>query len=435
MNSSGSAVEQEERNNLPTPQAQTAYDAARQGGASHDDALTQANLALYDDSAVTYGEADPSATQLDPIEVTGQRLAPMSGFDLLDQRTWNTINALSQSFSNDAARRADIAHRKDVIDARQINAVNAYNDAVARGMTAAYGNAHASGVDFGLMNFSPAPQIDISPFQGVNRTLGGFKQIVLDELAYQGSVAAQSGDESTFAWNGIKSAIFETLMPGSAQEILLGAVGGVAAGRVIGAGAGYLVQRFPTLGENVGTLAARGVDWATDRLGPPMSYGSPAAQIGAINPGAVRIGGAAAPSFNPAIEVARAHQIASGYKPDNWVMIDLPQGTVVYQRTGSVAFNAGPATPVGPYFTDLGTLQASSFNAGTLAQAVQASPHPIYGFRPDVTGFRLTQGLRVPNGLALNNPALGPGGGAQYFFDENMRLYLERVASIDLGMP
>lgn len=131
--------------------AASPYEQARNQGMSVEGALayaaeqTPAGAAGYEEYA-----GDPDATQFDPIEVTGQRVAPLSGLDLLDQRTWNTISALSQSYSNSAARSADIQRRQDVLGAREINRVNAYNNAVARGMTAAYGNEHASGIDFGL---------------------------------------------------------------------------------------------------------------------------------------------------------------------------------------------------------------------------------------------------------------------------------------------
>jgi len=119
---------------------------------------------------------------------------------------------------------------------------------------------------------------------------------------------------------------------------------------------------------------------------------------------------------------AALNQLASGYNADAWSGTTLKQGTIIYQLT--------PGTT--PYFTDLATAQASGFDSFALSRSLQVNPHPIYGYRPNITGYLVTQDISVPSGVALANPQFGPGGGAQFFI-ENYQNILKPVATVDLS--
>jgi len=67
----------------------------------------------------------------------------------------------------------------------------------------------------------------------------------------------------------------------------------------------------------------------------------------------------------------------------------------------------------------------------SLSQALQVKPHDIYGYRPDVTGYRVMQNVSVPSGQALANPAFGSGAGTQYFIP-NPEKYLEPITTVNL---
>lgn len=77
----------------------------------------------------------------------------------------NNLNAAT------AARQAQVQQFAGV----EVADSASYQQGVARGMVAAAGNEHASGIDFGTMSYSPAPQIDISPFQGAGQWLSDAK--------------------------------------------------------------------------------------------------------------------------------------------------------------------------------------------------------------------------------------------------------------------
>lgn len=121
---------------------------------------------------------------------------------------------------------------------------------------------------------------------------------------------------------------------------------------------------------------------------------------------------------------AKSDQISSGYVPDTWAGVTLKKDSVVYAlRPGTSA-----------YFTDLTTVQGARLDSYSLSQALQVKPHDIYGYRPDITGFRITQDLFVPSGQALANPAIGAGGGTQFFI-QNSGKYLEPITTINLKKP
>ena len=114
-------------------------------------------------------------------------------------------------------------------------------------------------------------------------------------------------------------------------------------------------------------------------------------------------------------------QIMSGYAADKWTSVTLKEGSVVY------ALRPG----VSSYYTDLSTVQATRLDSYSLTQALQVKPHEIYGYRPDITGFRVTQDITIPGGNAVANSSIGTGGGTQFFI-QNSTNYLEPITTINL---
>lgn len=119
---------------------------------------------------------------------------------------------------------------------------------------------------------------------------------------------------------------------------------------------------------------------------------------------------------------ARSAQIESGYAADAYKATLLNKGDVVYALS---------PTKNPQFFTDLKTLQAVQFDAVSVSEALQVRPHSIYGYRPDITGYRVTQDITVPSGATAANPAFGPGGGNQFFI-RNQGNYLEPISTINL---
>lgn len=111
-----------------------------------------------------------------------------------------------------------------------------------------------------------------------------------------------------------------------------------------------------------------------------------------------------------------------GYEMDVWSMTDLPKGSIVY---GGIP---GPSA----FYTDATILIGSGGSRTTLFQSLQVRPHPTLGYRPTMRAYEVISDIRVPTGSTLNNPALGPGGGAQFYIG-NYSKYLAGVSDIELG--
>jgi len=119
---------------------------------------------------------------------------------------------------------------------------------------------------------------------------------------------------------------------------------------------------------------------------------------------------------------AKSIQVESGYSADVWTTTRLNEGDVVY----SLSPNRKPE-----FFTSLETLQAGRFDSSAVSRALQIKEHPVLGYRPDVTGYKVKQSFDLPYGKTNANPQLGPGGGDQYLIFDYEK-YLEPITTIDL---
>jgi hypothetical protein len=131
---------------------------------------------------------------------------------------------------------------------------------------------------------------------------------------------------------------------------------------------------------------------------------------------------AARASSNIDVLFAKEAQLRAGYGVDAWSMTLVPKGSVVYGGIpGQTAF-----------YTDAATVVGSGGSRTTLFQSLQAAPSATYGYRPAMRMYEVMSDIRVPAGTALNNPALGPGGGGQFYF-RNYSSYLRGLGRIPLA--
>ncbi|NKJ21391.1 putative Ig domain-containing protein [Dyella sp. SG609] len=126
--------------------------------------------------------------------------------------------------------------------------------------------AYQSAETFASQDESPATVVNLNPSnvfsQGnpswlsqADDQIHGFNEIVRNELADEGAQDLHDGNQAAFVWGGIKYSFYQTFMPDSVEQGVVGIVGG----KVAGAGIGYLakgaVSIAPILGRDVGSLA------------------------------------------------------------------------------------------------------------------------------------------------------------------------------------
>ncbi len=127
-------------------------------------------------------------------------------------------------------------------------------------------------------------------------------------------------------------------------------------------------------------------------------------------------------SSNFDIHIAKSDQVQWGYKADEWGMVTLPAGSRVY----------GGIPGQSSYYTSWNTLLDAGFSRESIFKNLQVSPHPEFGYRPQMGIYEITNDIRIPSGQVMANPLLGPGGATQYFIkDYNSQLKL--IDKIDLG--
>ena len=115
------------------------------------------------------------------------------------------------------------------------------------------------------------------------------------------------------------------------------------------------------------------------------------------------------------------NQIMSGYHADEWSMINFKKGDMVY----------GGLPGQSSYYTDLKTVLSSQGDRSLLGGRLQVTEHPKYGYRPEIGVYEIIKDVKVPSGTIRANPALGPGGGQQYFINKHSTL-LQRTHNYTL---
>ena len=84
----------------------------------------------------------------------------------------------------------------------------------------------------------------------------------------------------------------------------------------------------------------------------------------------------------------------------NWQNGVIPKGTTVYAGSPGL----------GNFYFRQQSLDASGLDSHVLSEGLQISPHPIFGYRPEVTSFVTTEDTPAAFSKSLANPTYGSGG-------------------------
>lgn len=111
--------------------------------------------------------------------------------------------------------------------------------------------------------------------------------------------------------------------------------------------------------------------------------------------------------------IARSWQGKGAYPGvDSYKDITLKKGTVIYR-----------GEPYGSeYFTTKRSVERSGRDATKLFEGLQVSKHPVKGYRPQVTGYVVTQDTKAAFGITKANPKYGDGGLPQVFVPDANKL-------------
>lgn len=126
-------------------------------------------------------------------------------------------------------------------------------------------------------------------------------------------------------------------------------------------------------------------------------------------------------SSNFDIHIAKSDQIQWGYAADLWERVTIPAGQKVY----------GGIPGQSSYYTSLETLINGNYSRTSIFQSLQVSPHPEFGYRPQIGVYEVLNDITIPSGIVKENPLLGPGGATQYFI-KDYRDNLQLIDKIDL---
>lgn len=126
-------------------------------------------------------------------------------------------------------------------------------------------------------------------------------------------------------------------------------------------------------------------------------------------------------SSNFDIHIAKSDQIQWGYAADVWERVTIPAGQKVY----------GGIPGQSSYYTSLDTLINGNYSRTSIFQSLQVSPHPEFGYRPQIGVYEVLNDITIPSGIVKENPLLGPGGATQYFI-KDYRDNLQLIDKIDL---
>lgn len=121
-------------------------------------------------------------------------------------------------------------------------------------------------------------------------------------------------------------------------------------------------------------------------------------------------------------EFARSWQGSGDYPGiDKYRDITIKKGKIIY----------GGAPGQGNFYTTESALKRADYNAQKYFDGVQVRPHPVYGYRPGVTVYRVKEDVPSAFGITRANPQHGAGGLPQIVI-EHYEDVLEPLYSIPL---
>lgn len=130
------------------------------------------------------------------------------------------------------------------------------------------------------------------------------------------------------------------------------------------------------------------------------------------------------------IAEAMAMQTGSGYNADEYHVIKLKKDAMIY----------GMMPGQSSWYTDRDSVIESRFSYIAMYEGLQIAPHPVYGYRTQLSTYRVVEDINVAEGKCLANrfvdtdmgPVyLGEGGYTQYIIPDFTEK-LERVETISL---
>jgi len=240
---------------------------------------------------------------------------------------------------------------------------------------------------------------------------------------------------------GINSAVhggsfLEGFENGAFNGAISGAIGGAISGGLTSAlGPVTTLARSIGQGAAIGSLSSGTSNMAVTTINYLIDHGNlngalddilVAGFSGALSGGIMGgiVGGL---QFKSPAKTAQSWQGKDDYPGvDDYVDMNMHKGDILYR-----------GEPNGTeYFTTLDAVEGSGRNATTLFEGLQVKPHPIYGFRGQVSGYRFTKTVTVGYGQALANPQFGSGGLDQFYIPNVQKLIdkgiLVLVDTIDL---
>jgi hypothetical protein len=240
---------------------------------------------------------------------------------------------------------------------------------------------------------------------------------------------------------GINSAVhggsfLEGFENGAFNGAISGAIGGAISGGLTSAlGPATTLARSIGQGAAIGSLSSGTSNMAVTTINYLIEHGNlngalddilVAGFSGALSGGIMGgiVGGL---QFKSPAKTAQSWQGKDDYPGvDDYVDMNMHKGDILYR-----------GEPNGTeYFTTLDAVEGSGRNATTLFEGLQVKPHPIYGFRGQVSGYRFTKTVTVGYGQALANPQFGSGGLDQFYIPNVQKLIdkgiLVLVDTIDL---
>jgi filamentous hemagglutinin len=132
----------------------------------------------------------------------------------------------------------------------------------------------------------------------------------------------------------------------------------------------------------------------------------------------VRENQSAREASNFGIYIAKEAQIKAGFNADQWGMVKIPKGSIIY----------GGHPDQSNYYTGLSTIEQSAYNKASLWESLQVRPHPTMGLRNQIAMYQVNDDIIVASGDVLANPQYGAGGGIQFF----VRSYQKSLTLLDI---
>ncbi|TAH32503.1 MAG: hypothetical protein EYC62_09040 [Alphaproteobacteria bacterium] len=137
-----------------------------------------------------------------------------------------------------------------------------------------------------------------------------------------------------------------------------------------------------------------------------------------------------------AIERAEQHQRDAKFNVDDFKLIFMPKGSIIFGRSG-IDKDRNPTGELGhsPFYTNMDTLLNSHGNADVYFKELQVPRNEDLGYRDYVRSYVLDRDMFIPAAICEKNPGKNndhPGGGRQFYVAKYTSVLREFGNLIDL---